>query len=88
MKRVVSGSGLTPVEDFLPVSAGRASVGGMGGKPRSEDPRVHSSMTRRPVVAPKLVASPTPPASEKEGAVAVSIHDEVTRNYAVDPPTE
>jgi len=53
----------------------------MGGKKRTKQPAT-STLSRRPVVAPKVTPSAAP------DPIPVSIHDEVTRNYAIDPPVE
>lgn len=57
----------------------------MGGKPRTENP-AHSTMSRRPVVAPKVSQSAA--AVVEPVPVPVSVHDEVTRDYSIDPPSE
>ena len=48
-------------------------------------------MTRRRDVLPKrtrVKATPAMSATASEGVITVSIHDEVTRDYAANPPTE
>ncbi len=60
----------------------------MGGKPRAPGTKSRSQITRRPTVAAKRLVSPYKFAGDEPGAPTVSIHDEVTRDYAINPPSE
>lgn len=66
-----------------------ASVSLMGGKLRVQ---ARSSMNLRKVLAPKVVKNTEGDSARREGAedgvVQVSVHEEVTRDYSINPPTD
>ena len=49
--------------------------------------RKTSTLNLRPTVAPKVLSASARP-EPADGAVAISVHDEITRDYSVDPPSE